>query len=145
MEAGTILFWIFCAIIGGAIGFAKDRLVSGIIWGGLLGPIGIIVILCLPNLKKQKEEEASKQHLAQQLRLQKAQIEQLKQDRVSAPPPPPSYQANLRIASIGQDLGELPVATVKLMLKTGKLTPQDYYFDADCNDWMQLDCCNALG
>ncbi len=29
----------------------KNRVASGIIWGGLLGPIGIIVVLCLPKIE----------------------------------------------------------------------------------------------
>tara|TARA_B100000989_G_C19409590_1_gene413722 strand:- start:283 stop:435 length:153 start_codon:yes stop_codon:yes gene_type:complete len=41
-----VLLWIFCAIIGGAIGSAKNRTAEGVLWGGLLGVIGIIVILC---------------------------------------------------------------------------------------------------
>lgn len=144
MDSGIILWWIFCTIIGGAIGMAKDRVVSGVIWGGLLGPIGIIVVLCLPNLKKQKEEAITKQQLALQIQLQEAQLEQLRQTSRTSPPPPTGYQPTLRIASNGQDLGELPVETVKLMLQSGKLTLQDFYLDTDSNDWMQLDCCTAL-
>ena len=145
MDSGIVLWWIFCAIIGGAIGMAKDRVVSGVIWGGLLGPIGIIVVLCLPNLKKQKEEEAAtKQQLTLQLQRQHAQLETYNQVRRSSRPPPPGNKPMLRIASNGQDLGDMPVATVKLMIQSGKLSPQDYYFDAEANDWMQLDCCTAL-
>lgn len=104
----------------------------------------MLIVLCLPNLTKQKEEAERKQQLALQLQLQQAQLQKLEQIHRTAPPPPPGYELKLRIASNGQDLGEMPVATVKLMLKSGKLNPQDYYFDADSNDWMQLDCCPAL-
>jgi hypothetical protein len=137
------LIWIFSMIIGCMIGAAKDRVGSGFVWSFLFGPLGVLVVLCLPNLKKQKEEADRKQQLALQLQLQQAQLQKLDQIHRSVPPPP-GYEPKLRIASNGQDLGEMPVATVKLMLKSGKLNPQDYYFDTDSNDWMQLDCCPAL-
>ncbi len=44
------LWWIFCAIIGGAIGSTKGRTGAGVIWGGMLGPIGILVILCMGSV-----------------------------------------------------------------------------------------------
>lgn len=41
-----VLVWIFCAIISGAIGSMKNRTAEGVLWGALLGVIGIIVMLC---------------------------------------------------------------------------------------------------
>jgi len=139
-----IIFWFFFwfffwLIIAGIIGSVKGQLISGLVWGGLLGPIGVIIVLCLPNLAKQKEEAERKQQLALQLHIQQTQLEQMQRTA-----PPPGCEQKLRIASNGQELGEMPVATVKLMLKSGKLTPQDYYFDAGANDWMLLDCCPDL-
>lgn len=52
-------------------------------------------------------------------------------------PPPP--QGSFRIATDGQDIGDLPVATIKQMLRVGKLTMQDYYFDHQTNAWRALD------
>jgi hypothetical protein len=43
---GIIIFWIFCAIVAGAIGAMKNRTAEGVLWGSLLGIIGVIVILC---------------------------------------------------------------------------------------------------
>ena len=130
-------------IMGCLIGAAKDRVGSGFIWSFLFGPLGVLVVLCLPNLKKQKEEAERKRQFTLQIYLQQAQLKKLDQLQRggSPPPPPPGYEPKLRIASNGQDLGEMPSGTVKLMLKSGKLTPQDYYFDAESNNWMQLDCC----
>jgi len=45
----AFLWWIFCAIIGGAIGAIKGRVGAGILWGGLLGPIGILIVCCLSS------------------------------------------------------------------------------------------------
>lgn len=141
------LIWIFSIIIGCLIGSAKDRFGSGLVWSFLFGPLGVLVVLCLPNLKKQKEDAERKQQIALQLQLQQAQLQKLDQLQRNAqppPPPPPGNEPKLRIASNGQELGELPVATVKVLLRNGKLTPQDYYFDAHNNDWMQLESCPAL-
>lgn len=46
------LWWIFCAIIGGAIGAIKGKTGAGVLWGGLLGPIGILVISVQTSEKK---------------------------------------------------------------------------------------------
>jgi len=54
-------------------------------------------------------------------------------------------EPKLRIASNGQDLGEVSVATVKQMLKGGQLTPQDYFLDVEANEWVPLDRCTDLG
>jgi hypothetical protein len=142
-----LIVWIF---IGCLVGAAKDQLLSGLIWSLLLGPLGVLIVVCLPNRKKQKAEAERKKQSAIQLQLQQAQLRKLEQMRqleqmqYASPPPPPGHEPKLRIASNGKDLGEMPVATVKTMLKTGKLTQQDYYFDRDANDWMPLDCCPTL-
>lgn len=39
----VFLFWIVCAILGGAIGSTKKRTAAGIIWSLLLGPIGVLI------------------------------------------------------------------------------------------------------
>jgi hypothetical protein len=46
------LWWIFCAIVGGAIGAIKGRVGAGILWGALLGPIGVLAACCLTNQKQ---------------------------------------------------------------------------------------------
>ena len=55
-------------------------------------------------------------------------------------PPPPGAIWHYRIARNGEDLGEFPVATIRQMLRSRDLTMEDYYFDTEANDWMQLDC-----
>ena len=128
-DSSYFLWWIFCAIVGGAVGLAKDRASAGILLGALLGPIGVIIALFLSDDKKKKEEASRNQLLAIQLQIQQAQIQKPPKRRFSAPPPP-DCEPKLRIASNGQDLGEMPVQTVKNMLKSGNL--------------MQIDCCPDL-
>ena len=130
-------------VIGTMIGSAKDRGGDGFLLSMLFGPLGVLVTLCLKNTKKEKEEKERKQQIALQLQLQQAQLEKLDHLQRSVPPPP-RREPKLRLASGGQDLGEMPVATVKLLLQNGKLSPQDYYFDSNSNEWMQLDCCPEL-
>jgi hypothetical protein len=137
-----LLIFIVSVVIGCLIGNAKGQFASGLVLSLLLGPLGVLIVLCLPNLTKQKEEEERKQQLALQLELQQAQLQKL--DQMQRAAPPPGYEPKLRVASNGQDLGEMPVATVRLMLKSGKLAQQDYYFDASANDWIPLDRCPDL-
>ena len=137
------LIWIFSVLFGCAIGAARDRVISAFFLCLFAGPLGVLLVLCLPNLQKQKEEAERKAERKLVLHLQLQQAKLLDPIRRSVPPPP-RCEPKLRIASNGQDLGEMSVATVKLMLKSGKLTQQDYYFDPDSDDWMQLDRCPAL-
>ena len=51
-------------------------------------------------------------------------------------PPPP--QRSFRIATEGQDIGDLPLETIKQMVRVGKLTLQDYYFDHQTSTWRGL-------
>lgn len=50
------MVWIISIAISLFIGAKKGRPWSGIVWGLLLGPIGVLVLLCLKNLKKETEE-----------------------------------------------------------------------------------------
>jgi hypothetical protein len=43
-----------------------------------------------------------------------------------------------RVSKDGNDLGELDLAAIKLMIKTGKLSPEDLYYDEDLSDWIAL-------
>jgi hypothetical protein len=58
------LIWVFSVVIGCLVGAAKGRIGSGMVWSLLFGPVGVIVVLCLPNLAK-KEEDAKAQQLLQ--------------------------------------------------------------------------------
>ena len=40
----ALLLTLICALVGGAIGWAKGRWLAGLIWGAALGPIGWVVI-----------------------------------------------------------------------------------------------------
>ena len=47
IDSTALLLWIFCAIIGGAIGMTKNRVAAGILFGAFLGPLGILIALFL--------------------------------------------------------------------------------------------------
>lgn len=47
IDSTVLLFWIFCAIVAGAIGMTKNRAGAGVLLGALLGPIGILIALFL--------------------------------------------------------------------------------------------------
>lgn len=137
------LIWIFSIIIGVLIGNSKGRGGSGFVWSFLFGPLGVIVVLCLKNLTKEKEKEEQAALLRQQIAMQKAQLDAMQ--RLQAPsiqphvPTPRAVPRTMRVAKNGQDLGDMDIPKIKLMLRSGELTLQDYYFDRDSNDWMPLE------
>jgi hypothetical protein len=138
-----LLIFIVSVIIGSMIGSSKGQLGAGIALSLLLGPLGVLIVLCLPNLVKQKEEQERKRQLELQLQLQRAQLEKIEQmqHRASAPlPPPPGAQRKYHIGRNGEDLGELQVSEIRRRIHDGELSLQDYYFDAEANDWLTLEC-----
>ena len=64
--------------------------------------------------------------------------------RRSLPPLRTNGPQKFRIAQGGTEIGEFTAADIKTMLAAGQLSMDDYYFDADANDWMPLDCLAAL-
>jgi len=142
----AILFWFCMIVIGRIISHAKGRGSAGFWLAFLLGPLGVLIILAMTNLKKEEEEKSKKFQAARQMQLQQAQLRSMENLNMMAMAPPPQREVskNLRIASGGVDLGEMPAATVKAMIQNGKLSLQDHYFDRDANEWMPLDCCVAI-
>ena len=58
MSTGTTVFilaWSVCALLGAAIGYAKQRLLLGAILGAAGGLIGVAIIACIPK-KEEKSE-----------------------------------------------------------------------------------------
>jgi len=51
---------------------------------------------------------------------------------------PPKEESKLLISPTAQVSGEMSIETVELLLETGKLTPQDTYFDREANEWRPL-------
>ena len=142
-------FWVIFIVLGCLIGASKGRALSGFIWTFFFGIFGVLIIICLPNLKKQKADEERNQLLQRQIQLQEAQLLQSQLQALASTQPMSSStnsynEQTLRIASNNEDLGEIPVSTVKLMLKSGKLIPGDLYFDQFTKDWLSLGGCPHL-
>ena len=82
-----LVFWVLCIIIGTALAAGRGRASSGVVWTFLFGPLGILVILLLPNFKK-KEQDRQKKQFEKQVRLQRAQLQRLESlSRTPANPP----------------------------------------------------------
>jgi hypothetical protein len=47
-------------------------------------------------------------------------------------------QKNFRLSKNGDDLGEFDIASIKLMIRTGKLSMDDLYYDEELGDWIAL-------
>lgn len=124
-----ILFisWAIAVICGALLGNSKGQLASGIIWTVLFSFLGLLVILCLPDRKKQKAEADLKTAM---------DYHRFKQSQQTQAQAAPTY---LRIAKGGQDLGLLDIPRVKLMMRQGELTLKDYYFDDLVGDWQPID------
>jgi len=48
-------------------------------------------------------------------------------------------ELTFQVGRNGEQLGELPLSTIKQMLSRGELSMQDYFFDFDQNSWLTLD------
>ena len=144
MDYFYLIYWaVIGGLVGLAIGQAKGRPVPGFLLGILIGPLGWLLVLVGPNPKKDQEKKKQQEILQQQFALQQAQLEELKRlqnpTRASVPSlPPPGAREMIHIAKNGEDLGPHTIADVKRMLSDGRLTIEDYYFDAGCNDWLEL-------
>ena len=142
-------FWVIFMVLGCLIGASKGRALSGFVWTFFFGIFGVLIIICLPNLKKQKADEERNQLLQRQIQLQEAQLQQSQLQALATSQSMSSStnainETTLRIASNNEDLGEIPVSTVKLMLKSGKLLPEDLYFDHFTKEWLSLERCPQL-
>ena len=137
----VILFWIVIwSVLGAVIGNSRGQMASGIVWCLLLGPLGVIIVLLLPNLKQQEKDQMQAKESARQIAFQQAQLAELKRlSGAVVPPPPPGRSALYRIAKDGNDLGEVSLPAIKQMLVTGGLSMNDYYLDAAANAWVPLD------
>jgi len=134
---GLFLFWLIFLIAGILIGAQKGQLVSGIVWPFLFGPLGVIIVLCLPNKVAEAKEEARNLQVQRQLLMQQQQLEELR--RLNNPPPEKKQPARLRIAKNGQDMGEMSIGMVLTMLKNKQLSGEDLYFDPETNEWLPLE------
>jgi hypothetical protein len=102
-----------------------------------------------PNPKKKKEEEEMQALVNQQFASQNAQLQahqRMQSHARQANTPQKQVQpTTIRIAKDGLDLGDFDIPYVKLMLRTGELTRQDYYYDTERNDWMTIGCRSDFG
>ncbi len=140
------LIWVFSVVIGCFVGAAKGRIGSGMVWSLLFGPVGVIVVLCLPNLAKKVEDAKAQQLLQSQVQIQQAQLRQLQEltDRATAQPiaePAAVYH----VARRGKDLGEMPASKIRQMLRAGTLSKQDHYFDPQMDEWIQIEYLDGMG
>jgi hypothetical protein len=139
---------IIGCLVGLAIGQTRGRPLAGFFLGLLIGPIGWLLVFFGPNPKKKKEEEEMQALVNQQLARQNAQLQanqRMQSHAILVNTPQKQVQlTTIRIAKNGLDLGDFDIPKVKLMLRNGELTRQDYYYDTQCNDWMTIEWCPDL-
>lgn len=136
-----LIVWLASIVLGCAVGSGKGQLPAGLLFSLILGPLGVLLVLCTPNLVKDREHAERQKTEKAQLDLQSAQLEELRQIRAQPPvPPPPGSARTYRIAKDGNDLGDVSIPAIKQMLVTGGITMRDYYLDVSSNEWKPLDC-----
>ena len=117
---------------------------TGFLLTFFLGPLGLLIVACLPNKKREEAEEEQRLMMEQQLHLQRLQIEQLAKGLTSqAQPsryPNPPQSLKIKLTRSGQHLGDTKFAVIQTMLGGGQLTLEDCYFDEQSNDWLPLEC-----
>lgn len=93
---------MICMMIGTLGGEAKGRGGAGALLGLLLGPLGLVILLLLPNRIEAQAEKAARDAAAlEQIQIQKSKLAALEQLRTAAAREEPK----LRVASAGEDLG----------------------------------------
>jgi hypothetical protein len=134
-----LIIWLLFLVAGIALGQSKDQLIGGIIWTFFFGPIGLIVVACLPNRRHQADLAKQQALLSQQLSFQKRQLDELQALRQQTKSTSPNEQT-IRIKHGGQRLDAMKLAVAQAMLNNGQLSIDDLYFDSKANDWLPLEC-----
>lgn len=138
METNFITIWIFSVVIGCLIGSAKGRFFSGLVWSLLFPVVGVLVVLCLPNLKKDAAAKLQLSQMNELLALQREQLNEIQRQRI--PPRVAVVEKRYRVTRNGEHLGPYPASEIRFMIASKTLAPSDFYFDHDAQDWMTLDC-----
>jgi hypothetical protein len=132
-----LILLIIFSLIGAAIGQARGRTAAGFLWAFLLGPIGWLIIILGPNPKKKEKEEAE---ALEKMMARRRQDEHMK--KIEALASQKSFSApsvtKFRISKDSVELGEFDIPSIKLMMKSGKITVDDLYYDEAIGDWVPL-------
>ena len=110
-----LLLWAVFGVVGYFIGSPKGRSTEGVVLGLLLGPIGWLVVRFGPDFRTAEDKTKAMEK-----------------------------STRIRVAKDGQDLGPIDLPAIKLHLRSGNLTWQDYYYDEDAADWVALASCPQL-
>ena len=93
-EMGWLMIvWFVFVMIGWLVGSARGQEWSGVFWAMFLGPIGVLVVLALPNEVKLKVDAAVMALRAEELRVQKEILAELRRQKPAPPiiaPPMPA-------------------------------------------------------
>lgn len=138
------VFWLVLSLCVALLASSRGR--SGVgffLLAAILSPLlSFVILLCMKDLRKEKEN-AKKDYLLQaQLASQRQQLEELRKlqtpARDSPALPPPGALDMIHIARNGEQLGTVSVADARRMLDDGTLCLEDYYFDSSCDGWVEL-------
>ena len=63
-----LLIWGVSIVIGCLVGEAKGQALSGFLWSFLLGPLGVLIVLALPNPVKENDSILIQRELLDELK-----------------------------------------------------------------------------
>lgn len=145
MEGIGFLIWVCSVVMGAIIGAQKDQMTPAFFLSILFGPLGVLIILCLPDKKAEAEQllelESQRRFQREQLELQRDHLEEMR--AISVPKivsrPRMKPTAKIKLARNGQEWGDFSPATIRAMLANGDIMHGDYFWDSKISDWVTLD------
>ena len=84
MEIEFVILWLACLLIAELIARGKGQANFGLLLAFFLGPLGVIITLCLPNRIAATKEKAERDLREQELALQKEILRELRAARKPA-------------------------------------------------------------
>ena len=75
------IIWMASIVMGVLIGAGKGRMFTGLALAFFLGPIGVLITLCLPNEVKERQRVQNLSMQQRQIDLQRAELQELRELR----------------------------------------------------------------
>lgn len=145
LDYSVLSVWLFSLVIGVLIGIAKGQEVSGALWPLFFGPIGVLVVLCLPNLKARKEKDQFLALQRQQIQIQQQQLEEMRRIQGITVSEPVAIQPQIvqtptviRLAKGGEEIEPMAYGILRMRIERGLPIDAELYFDDAQNDWLPI-------
>jgi hypothetical protein len=133
IESIAVLVWIASLVTAIIIGQKKGQLASAIIWSVLCSWIGLVILLFLPDKKKQAAQEAEALAWQQKLAAQAAAVRLQKENAVL-------YYVHLN----GETRGPWPAEHIRQLYRAGTINNETPVITEGDSEWQLLSYFNDL-